>query len=80
MLCVGVAHVTLKSGEERVLLSALARRSNTNGFDCQKVWINPAEASRTGIKPGDQFRAFSDGGIMVLDLEAVSLTPFNDVL
>ena len=80
MLCVGIAHVTLKSGEERVVVSALNRRANTTGFDAQKVWISTAEAHNSGIQPGDQFRAFSDGGIMILDLERVSMTPFNDVL
>lgn len=73
MICVGYANVKLKSGEERVLVSALARRSNTTGFDCQKIWMQPAEFLQCGLAVGKQFRAFSDGGAYVMDTDKVDV-------
>lgn len=67
MTCVGISHVKLKTGEPRVIINALSRRSGTQGFDSQKIWITEEEFARCGICLGLQFRAFSDGGIFIIE-------------
>lgn len=80
MLLVGITHVKLKeSGEDRVLLSALARRTNTQGFDVLKCWVDPREFSRSGLALGDQFRQFKDGGLLVLESIPFDMKVFENV-
>lgn len=73
MLCVGISHVKLKSGEPRVIINALTRRPGTQGFDTQKIWITEEELVRSGLALGLQFRAFSDGGVFIPDGLPISL-------
>lgn len=80
MVCVGISHVTLKTGEPRVILNALSRRSGTQGYDTQKVWISEEEFKRSGIALGLEFRAFSDGGLFVPDDRLpIDLAPLNQM-
>lgn len=80
MLCIGISHVTLKSGEPRVILNTLSRRSGTEGYDTQKVWISEEEFKRSKIGLGIEFRAFSDGGIFILeDRLPIDIGPLNQM-
>lgn len=80
MLCVGISHVTLKSGEPRVIINALSRRNGTEGYDTQKVWISEEEYKRSGIALGLEFRAFSDGGLYILDDRLpIDIGPLNQM-
>lgn len=80
MLCIGISHVRLKSGEPRVIINALSRRNGVDGYDTQKVWITEEEYNRSKIALGLEFRAFSDGGLFVLeDRLPINIEPLNQM-
>lgn len=71
MLVVGIQYakgVSKKSGQpyEAYVLHGLARRFD-NSIETQSCWISPLEYKSSGVKVGDQVRAFKDGGILILN-------------
>lgn len=87
MLFVGVSHVqgvSKKTNEpyDFYSLQALVKNHRFYGCGVQTVNISPNEwdAVRDELKPGIQFRAFSDGGIMVLSIPPIDLSDLDNML
>lgn len=71
MLITGIRYakgVSRKTGNpfEAYVIEGLSRRSD-DSVQQQSVWISPAEYSFRQPKVGDQIRAFTDGGILIID-------------
>lgn len=79
MVCLGLREVHLKDGSKRCIISAVGRRVQGSVF-VDQVWVDPKEIDRNDLHPGDQFRAFKDGGILKMDGMTVDVSWMSDML
>lgn len=79
MLCVGVSKIRTKAGEDRILVTGLSHRANTDGVSASAIWLTPAEYSHDPVEPGDTFQAFRDGGIMIFDKKVFDMSVFSSI-
>lgn len=80
MLCISIDSVKAKSGKDWCIINCIGRRRSTGSIFLDKIWVSPDEVQRNDLRPGDQFRAFKDGGIMKEVGMSIDMQWISDVL
>lgn len=78
MVCLGKRSVKTKDGRDMVIISACGHRLSDGTVYVDQIWTSPRDAEK--LQPGDQFRAFRDGGISIMDGLTVDVKFLSDIL
>lgn len=79
MLCISIDSVKAKSGKDWCIVNCIGRRRSTGSLFIDKIWVSPDEIMKNNLSPGDQFRAFKDGGILVDNGMSIDMRWVSDI-